>query len=712
VPREGPFERLLRQRPDRDPAPLIIGGTIAFLALVIVLVFVFSSVLGGGGDDGGSDGETVEVAPGVTGTLTSPPPLPPGLDDQSQYIEFETEKDVQAIIGLPLTEPATDEAGLGFYSFMDNRWQRQADVTLVQEGKVAQGEFEIVPANLAVLKVIAGTYQVISSLPHDSTLHGDSEAVQVVSTRDYVPASDATVQGTATDFVAAEGTLRLPTIVGSGEDTAAVVDDLISDEAKRAEHVQNIVTLVTDSDVDGIDLEYSAVDPDLSSEFTAFVTALAGSLHSDEKRLSLTLPPPGEQKQPYEWDKLGAQADFLRVLPVADPTSYWDAMPAALSEIAEKTDTRKVFLVASPFSIEGQGDSARAIGYLNAMVMASQAAVREPKNPDDIKPGAEVTLVAKNLDEKEGASPMEWNDDALAVSFAVGGNERTRIFIENSYSVNFKLELVQSYALGGVAIADGSAQSDVANLWPAINYFVTTNTTDLFRPNESMLTPGWDIPDGGEIEGSGTTAKWTPTDPGEVTIILTVSDGERRFGQKLVVAVRGEKPSSTPTPRPTFAPETGSATPTPAQSTASPTPTKAAGLAVEVGKVADGTDADSIFSNNEITAAGEDVTYLITFDNDSSIPVSILSIVDNLFPNAATDCKGPGNAAIIGTVLAPDDGDGPGVINGGADQVQCTFKVTAPDEAGEVVINTVEGTVKDEEGNTASDSDDTRVTTE
>src|SRR3990170_1142158 len=52
VPRpEGPFDRLLRRRPERDPAPLIIGGTIAFLALIIALVFVFSSLLGG--DEGG-----------------------------------------------------------------------------------------------------------------------------------------------------------------------------------------------------------------------------------------------------------------------------------------------------------------------------------------------------------------------------------------------------------------------------------------------------------------------------------------------------------------------------------------------------------------------------------------------------------------------------------------------------------------------------------
>jgi len=78
VPRpEGPFDRLLRRRPERDPAPLIIGGTVAFLALVIVLVVVFSSLLGGGGGDGtgGGDGD-LDVAPGITARRAALPGLP------------------------------------------------------------------------------------------------------------------------------------------------------------------------------------------------------------------------------------------------------------------------------------------------------------------------------------------------------------------------------------------------------------------------------------------------------------------------------------------------------------------------------------------------------------------------------------------------------------------------------------------------------------
>src|ERR1700687_4566779 len=84
---EGPSERLLRQRPQRDPAPIIIGGTIAFLAIVIVLVFVFSSVLGGGGNktsaggvaNAGNGSQCSSSNQGVKTCLATMPALPPGL---------------------------------------------------------------------------------------------------------------------------------------------------------------------------------------------------------------------------------------------------------------------------------------------------------------------------------------------------------------------------------------------------------------------------------------------------------------------------------------------------------------------------------------------------------------------------------------------------------------------------------------------------------
>src|SRR5207247_2986457 len=79
---EGPFDRLLRRRPERDPAPIIIGGTIAFLAIVILLVVGVSTLLGGGNSGGASSGQNgpdIDFG-GVSGWLKlRVPHLAPGL---------------------------------------------------------------------------------------------------------------------------------------------------------------------------------------------------------------------------------------------------------------------------------------------------------------------------------------------------------------------------------------------------------------------------------------------------------------------------------------------------------------------------------------------------------------------------------------------------------------------------------------------------------
>jgi hypothetical protein len=160
---EGPFERLLRQRPQRDPAPIIIGGTIAFLAIVIVLVFLFSSVLGGsggtttssgGGPNAGNGSQCSNSTQGVKTCLATMPALPPGLTAASRFFQIETDQPgVSATLSLPLLDTTQSATGLGFYTYSGSLWQRVQDISLQNGGTLAQANLSPLPANLAVLKV-------------------------------------------------------------------------------------------------------------------------------------------------------------------------------------------------------------------------------------------------------------------------------------------------------------------------------------------------------------------------------------------------------------------------------------------------------------------------------------------------------------------------------------------------------------------------------
>jgi hypothetical protein len=648
--------------------------------------------------------------------------LPPGLVSQSDYFEFEAEEDVPITVTLPLNEGSADQQGLGFYSFFDSRWQRMADaeVSTVADQPVARGEFPSVPENLAVLQVLPQTYQVVGSIPPGATLHADAR-VTIISPRDYTPAADGSVQGVGTqvrsnDAVSAGAagqaggpapaqapeSMQIPTIVGSGEETAAAVNEILADDELRDRHVDAIVTLVEESDLDGIDVEYPAVDADLASEFTEFVTRLSDKLHDKDKRLSLTLPPPSEQQQAYDFKELGESADMIKVLPLADPVAYWDTMPGAIGQIVRDVDPGKVMLVINPFSIEDVGEVTQPIGYLQSMAVACEAVIRNPP-ANDIKTGNTVTIVAKNLDEGEGASPIRWNEDAVSVSFATGGTERRRIYVENSFSASFKLEIVQAYRLGGLAISDASSTSDVANLWPTVNSFVDSATIVLSRPNDATFLALWQ-PEGGDMgAGAGTTATWiAPGTPGTYNVVLTVSDANHRFGCRLPIEVKkGTDPSPTPLqtfgPTPTPAPtETPSVTPTPG-------PSPAGTLKIQVGKRSDGDDPEVVYSDPEITSSGSEVTYRVIVDNDSGVEVTIDSLVDDLYPGI-TCVDGDGDN-LIGQHLAPDDGDGDVVNEKGDDAAICTFKQVVTGASGDEITDQVTVNVSDGTGNTGTDRD-------
>jgi hypothetical protein len=195
-----------------------------------------------------------------------------------------------------------------------------------------------------------------------------------------------------------------------------------------------------------------------------------------------------------------------------------------------------------------------------------------------------VKAVAVNLAQSEGATDLRWSDDAAALSFSYGEPDKKTVYIENVFSVGFKLELVQAYALGGVSVSDGSAGTDVANVWPALNQLVESGTVTLVRPNGDSLVPRWEAPDGGDLDAAaGTGIIWRAGEAGSYLLRMLISDGEKRFGREMTIEVRA-KPQQNPTPLVTFGPEptpTPSPTPSPVPSPTPTAPDPPTGLSID-----------------------------------------------------------------------------------------------------------------------------------
>jgi hypothetical protein len=275
---------------------------------------------------------------------------------------------------------------------------------------------------------------------------------------------------------------------------------------------------------------------------------------------------------------LGSAADYVKILPESDQSLYRSRMYQVLRHATDVIERGKVFLVVSPFSHQKTKDGVETLTFLQAMGIANvMTVVPGPEDSLEILGGRQVIITADNIHRGTGGSAIEWDNESATVTFSYRADDETRtVWVENVFSVGFKLELAQVFRLGGIAIEDVSEGSGGADIWAAMDSLLS-GVTLLVVPNSDDLRPEWTA-SGGTIEapGTGGAATWIPPEEGGTyEISLIVSDGATRVGRRLTLEVQATvTPTPSPTPEATLPPEetpTAEVTATPAAE-ASPTP--------------------------------------------------------------------------------------------------------------------------------------------
>ncbi len=556
----GPFDRLLKTTaaPDETPkgepdrAAIYVAGTIIGLAiLLLILLLPPISVLSRGG---GSGHATLSSGPGLSDAVkaklrSGTPKLPAGLTAVSFLYDLSAPEDQRGgqMITVGLKEAQTEARSLGLYSYADGKWQRLSDVTLVASGTGARGEVSALPGNVAILRrTKAALLQVAGSLPAGTKI--DPRAEPVITTLHpivFLPAADGGLFGQP-PAVPPAGYKVVPALTTLSSD---VVDNILRSTDLQAKHAQAIADAVKQGNFAGIDVDYHAVSPTLRPQYTAFINLLAKAIHADGRTLTLTLPMPAPDSsgtlQPgaYDWEQLGKQADTIELVGELDQELYFQNTEAALNYITDKVDRTKVLLSISSLSIERAGDGVHTMPLDDALGRASAITA---KSAGDIAPAAKVALVAQNLASSEGASGMLWDDTARSVTFSyTGRGGKHTVWISNSFSAAFRLELAQRHGLGGVTINDVSTEGGGADVWTPIQQAADTGNLTLSKPNGELLTPAWSAADGAVAPQTGEATTWTaPAKPGSYTVSLIVSDGVVRDAQSLTLDVVTSAPST------------------------------------------------------------------------------------------------------------------------------------------------------------------------
>lgn len=463
---------------------------------------------------------------------------PPELPDGSS---------IEVVVPLgPNYEPGNS---VSFYRFLpqESSWDLVAEARLDEDGEHAIAAFDELPPTVVVMQRSTPAGHASAFLAPGDELHPAAQnRVTMVHTRDLSPAGDGALNGElSTPDLGPDQDHYVVISAGSRiEGSMANVHAVLDSSASRTRHVEQIADFVTNNDLDGVTIAYSELREDQRTSFGLFIEELGVELERAEKGLAVVLPPPtnsaeGVQPGPHDWEVIGGAADMVILLPTRDQSAYRTDMPAILEFLREVMDPRKVALMVTPYAAE-RSDELRTLTLAEAMQIATRIEVggRTPTTNENVE------LVAVNIDQTDGRSGMLWDASTATVAFTYRNDGGRTVWIENQYSVGFKLEFVSAYGLGGFAVEDASSDEFLGNFWPTVVDFIETGTPTLQRPAADDLQPRWEV-SGGTVEGGQRgVARWTtPSEPGTYTIRLTLTDGVFDFENEIDVTVeQGEEP--------------------------------------------------------------------------------------------------------------------------------------------------------------------------
>ncbi len=470
-------------------------------------------------------------------------------------------------IAVELTKPVSDGQSLTFFRYVEEtkNWEPITPAILEPQGKVVTATFTGTPSFMVVMHRTAPGGTVVAYLPHNAPLNRSAAGrVTIVHTIDFKPLADGTVAGDLST-IKSDGTFELYPVISANNATkgdVAIVENILSNGDSRSNHVNQIVNKASQVNVKGVDIAYMDLPLTARTSFTLFIGELYGKLHAQNKQLTLTLPSPIKAQNridegAYDWTELGKTADLIKIAPYRDQATFRITMPEILQNLSDRVPSAKLILTVSPYATETGGESIATRSLAEAMALATRVTVRA--EADNILTSTNIKVAGTNIDKDEGLPGIRWSPETATVAFsykqAQGGGTRT-VYLENFFSIGFKLELIGRYKLGGVAVDDASDNSFLGDIWTALVPYITSGTPILLQPNPQDLAPKWKVKDNqGTIEDTGRgSANWfTPAQPGTYTISLTLGDGVALFENSVEVNVKAKPVTSTPAASPTVA---------------------------------------------------------------------------------------------------------------------------------------------------------------
>lgn len=213
-------------------------------------------------------------------------------------------------------------------------------------------------------------------------------------------------------------------------------DAILKNPKIRSTAIANLLKLIQEKPIDGINIDFELLKPDHKDGLTAFMAELYPQLKKLHKTVFISVFPKvdiaSDITAAYDYPALAKNADYLQIMVYDQHWATATPGPVAAIDWVEKNIKA---------AIEQAGDPKKIVVGIPAYGYDW---------PDKNRTKAETLTYtqAKNRAEKKGAQIM-WDDSAKVPYYKYDTHE---VWFENAESTKWKLELVKKYNVAGIAI--------------------------------------------------------------------------------------------------------------------------------------------------------------------------------------------------------------------------------------------------------------------
>lgn len=233
----------------------------------------------------------------------------------------------------------------------------------------------------------------------------------------------------------------------------AALSNLLGDSELQQVQIEQLVSLASEGEYSGIELDYQQVPEGQGEAFSTFSRNLADALHEQGLQLAITLGMPTFTGNAWnsggqDWAALGATADIANIELPLDPTQYDQDDEAAqlLSSVTRQIDRSKLRALYSAAAVDRFGETFAPL--TNSEALTNFGELQFVQGSEEVEPNETVEVALSGT-----ANPLEWDGDSLTYRYSYEKDGQIHdVWLGSEAALNHRLQQSNEFNLSGLGI--------------------------------------------------------------------------------------------------------------------------------------------------------------------------------------------------------------------------------------------------------------------